>query len=207
MKPYTVHDGEFVSRRFLILVLNRYTGSSSRVRHVSMLSIDGFSLLTVLIFSGMVYDDAEKLYAEVRKDGEYLLEEAFGALFPKSFPLTSATVKAPGNIVAFNTTPFPRRDVVQVPLSPQMRSKVVQGSKDGLTGFALFDCSKGENLAHPTGFFADCMPVSGETFTSSLIFHDLMPVVCSVHQQLRSLRPEKLQRTVNGIEGKDHQSH
>ncbi|PSR71657.1 hypothetical protein PHLCEN_2v12510 [Hermanssonia centrifuga] len=109
---------------------------------------------------GMVYDDAEKLYAEVRKDGEYLLEEAFGALFPKSLPLTSATVKAPGNIVAFNTTPFPRRDVVQVPLSPQMRSKVVQGSKDGLTGFALFDCSKGENLAHPTGFFADCMPVS-----------------------------------------------
>ncbi|KAF8077573.1 hypothetical protein FPV67DRAFT_1662392 [Lyophyllum atratum] len=30
---------------------------------------------------GMVYDDAEKLYAEVRKDGESLLEEAFGVLF------------------------------------------------------------------------------------------------------------------------------
>ncbi|KZT05154.1 glycoside hydrolase family 38 protein [Laetiporus sulphureus 93-53] len=111
---------------------------------------------------GMVYDDAEKLYAEVRKDGEQLLEDAFSALFPKSISLSNATGGL-GKLVAFNTTSFPRRDVVKVPLrggAARLKSQVVQVSKDGTEGFALMDCAEGGNLALPNGLFADSMPVS-----------------------------------------------
>jgi alpha-mannosidase len=73
-----------------------------------------------MLYSGMVYVDAEKLYAEVRKDDESLLEEAFGALFPKSLPISQGTpLKSSGgsgDLVAFNATFFPRRDVVRIPL-------------------------------------------------------------------------------------------
>ena len=90
----------------------------------------------------MVYVDAEQLYSEVAKDGETLLEEAFTALFPKSTAVPTAVA---GDIVGFNTTPFSRRDVITVPLSSSahLKSKVVQASKDGATGYALLDCSKG----------------------------------------------------------------
>lgn len=114
----------------------------------------------------MVYDDAEKLYAEVRKDGEDMLEDAFDTLFPRSIPISRMeSTKAQGNLVAYNTTFFPRRDVVEVPLTgnaASLKNKVVQASKDGSTGYALFDCSEGGHLAKPSGLFADCMPVSGE---------------------------------------------
>lgn len=113
----------------------------------------------------MVYDDAEKLYAEVRKDGEDLLEEAFAALFPKSVALSKASgVQGSGSIVGYNTTFFNRRDVVEVSLTgsaASLRNKVVQASIDGLTGYALLDCSDGGRIARPTGLFADCKPVSG----------------------------------------------
>jgi alpha-mannosidase len=125
----------------------------------------------------MVYDNAEKLYAEVRQDGESLLEEAFEALFQKSVPLSSdATLKAsdvPGDLVAFNTTFFPRRDVVKIPLrgaASQLKSKVVQTSVDGNVGYALMDNSGGGSLATPIGLYADCMPVSG---MFSLLFRPL----------------------------------
>lgn len=113
----------------------------------------------------MVYDDAEKLYAEVRKDGEELLEEAFNTLFPKSVPLNQAiNHRSAGSIMAYNSTFFGRRDVVEIPLvgnTSRLKGQVVQASKDGSTGYALFDCAKGGHIAKPSGLFADCMPVSG----------------------------------------------
>ncbi|KAI0085525.1 glycoside hydrolase family 38 protein [Irpex rosettiformis] len=116
---------------------------------------------------GMVYDDAEKLYAEVRKDGEALLEAAFKTLFPDSVPLSKATnARSPGTIVAYNTTFFPRRDVIQVLLSGKtsgLKSQVVQASADGSVGYALMDCSEGEHVARPSGLFANSMPVSAHT--------------------------------------------
>ena len=119
----------------------------------------------LIYFSGMVYDDAEKLYAEVRKDAEDLLQEAAGVLFPKCLPLNAASIaKKSGNIIGFNTTFFPRRDIIEVPLASagaHLKSQVVQTSKDGTKGYALMDCSAGGHLARPVGFFADCMPVSG----------------------------------------------
>jgi alpha-mannosidase len=71
--------------------------------------------------SGMVYEDAEKLYAEVRADTEALTEDALRVIYPDSSrsPLPSG----PHTLFAHNTTPFARRDIVRVPLgaaAPEM---------------------------------------------------------------------------------------
>ena len=120
----------------------------------------------------MVYDDAEKLYAEVRKEGEALIEEAFEAMLQASTPLTATAKPTSGNLVAFNTTFFPRRDVIKVPLgkgvqAAKLRSKVVQTSKDGKEGYALMDCSEGGSLSFCSGLFADCNPTAGEYISVS----------------------------------------
>lgn len=102
----------------------------------------------------MVYEDAEKLYSEVSRDGQALLEEAFSAIFPNTTAVNANSIpKAYGEIIAYNTTFFPRRDVVQVPLSgaSHLRSQVVQVSKDGTTGYALLDCSDGGNVSRCSG--------------------------------------------------------
>ena len=115
----------------------------------------------------MVYDDAEKLYAEVRKDGQDLLEEATSVLLPKSVALATAAVgSANGDIIGINTTFFPRRDIVEVPLASataHLKSQVVHTSKDGSKGYALLNCTKGGHLARTSGLFSDCMPVSGSS--------------------------------------------
>ncbi|OBZ74598.1 Alpha-mannosidase [Grifola frondosa] len=113
---------------------------------------------------GMVYEDAEKLYAEVRKDGKELLNEAFDALFPSSirWMISHSSQRKPA-LSWHNTTFFPRRDIVKVPLvgnASSLRSQVVQASKDGTSGFALMDCQAGGGLSFGTGLYADCTPVS-----------------------------------------------
>ncbi|KAK1215351.1 Glycoside hydrolase, 38 vacuolar alpha mannosidase [Marasmius sp. AFHP31] len=96
---------------------------------------------------GMVYEDAEKLYAEVAKDGKRLLEEALNVIYPDSTSFTSDT-KLHSNtqltdIVAFNPTPFPRREVIQLPISgissnSSLRSAIAQVDSDG-SGYAIMD--------------------------------------------------------------------
>ena len=113
----------------------------------------------------MVYEDAEKIYAQVRKDGSELIEEAFKAIF--GWPSSDARVQPiSGNFIGFNTTPFPRRDVIKVPFTgphaAKLRSKLVQTTKNGKEGYALMDCSSGGPLCSSSGMFADCHPVSGE---------------------------------------------
>ncbi|KAI0685236.1 galactose mutarotase-like domain-containing protein [Cytidiella melzeri] len=104
---------------------------------------------------------------EIEKDCEDALEKAFEALFPKSSPLTSAAnTRTPGTIMAYNTTFFPRRDVIQVPLegyASSLKSQVVQASEDGSIGYALLDCIEGSHVARASGLFADCMPASAFT--------------------------------------------
>ncbi|KAF5376659.1 hypothetical protein D9615_007835 [Tricholomella constricta] len=120
---------------------------------------------------GMVYDDAEKLYAEVRKDGEALLDEAFSVLFPDSVLLTRTTnpksLPASGKIVGFNTTFFRRSDIIEVPLvgaSSGLKSQVLQTSSDGKTGYAVMNSPGGGSvgaLCTPaTGLHAQILPVS-----------------------------------------------
>ena len=123
--------------------------------------------------SGMVYEDAEKLYAEVRKEGKALLEDAFGALLKSSTrlsvspdePQAAAVSSRECNIVAFNTTMFPRLDVVTVPLTgnggPKLKTKVIQTSADGKFGYALMHGTDGFGLARSRGLFADCDTPSG----------------------------------------------
>lgn len=112
----------------------------------------------------MVYEDAEKLYAQVKKDGNAIIEEAFDALL--GFKSSDArTEPISGNFIGFNTTPFPRRDVVKIPFTgphaTELRSKLVQTTKDGKEGYALMDCSAGSPLSASSGMLVDCNPVSG----------------------------------------------
>ena len=113
----------------------------------------------------MVYEDAEKLYAEVKQDGAELIDEAFEAIFGRRSS-DARTKPVSGDFIGFNTTPFPRRDVVKVPFAgphaAKLKSKLVQTTKDGKEGYALMDCSAGGPLCSSSGMFADCHPVSGK---------------------------------------------
>ncbi|KJA22158.1 glycoside hydrolase family 38 protein [Hypholoma sublateritium FD-334 SS-4] len=119
---------------------------------------------------GMVYDDAEVLYGEIKKDGEALLEEAFSVLFPNSVPLTSSTrsksLAGSSRIVAYNTTFFPRWDIIKVPLAKAgsaLKAQILQASDDGKEGYAIMHCpaaGPGE-LKHPSNaLHAHLKPVS-----------------------------------------------
>ena len=127
----------------------------------------------IVCISGLVYIDAEAIYAEVKRDGEALIEEAFSVLFPKSVPLTPATTSKPlagsCKIVAYNTTFFPRWEIIKVPLTKAgslLKSQILQASEGGREGYAVMHCAKGaglgelENLSNALN--AHLKPVSGE---------------------------------------------
>ncbi|KAF9070390.1 glycosyl hydrolases family 38 N-terminal domain-containing protein [Rhodocollybia butyracea] len=89
---------------------------------------------------GMVYDDAEKLYAEVAKDGKALMEKALQVLFQNSIPLTPET-KLQANtslnqIIGYNTTFFNRREIIRVPLAG---ASAGLKSANGSIGYAIMD--------------------------------------------------------------------
>lgn len=118
---------------------------------------------------GMVYEDAEVLYKEVKEGGTKLFEDALATLFDNvSFlnPGQSLKSNIPGRIIGFNTLPFPRLDVVKVPLggpqSARLKSEMVQVSKDGKTGYTLMDAPKDQSLAYPRGMFANLQAPSGK---------------------------------------------
>ncbi|KAK2459766.1 hypothetical protein APHAL10511_008198 [Amanita phalloides] len=96
---------------------------------------------------GMVYEDAEKLYAEVHQVCGILLEDAFDILLPDSFALTKDTpanrIAKAVKLVAYNTTCFPRWDIVEVPLGgagSALKGQVMQMTSDSKVGFALVRC-------------------------------------------------------------------
>ena len=120
----------------------------------------------------MVYEDAEVLYAEVKRDGEALIEEALSVLFPDSVPLTPATrsksLAGSCKIVAYNTTFFPRWEIIQIPLTKagtSLKSQILQASDDGREGYAIMHCAKGASpgeLKNPSNaLHAHLKPVSG----------------------------------------------
>ncbi|KAI0032015.1 glycoside hydrolase family 38 protein [Vararia minispora EC-137] len=115
---------------------------------------------------GMVYDDAEQLYSEVRKSGYDLMEEAFNVLAPDSLPLHPASLDKltrASSLFGYNTTFFPRIDLVRVPLSGAARAlggSVLQTSKDGQEGYALFECAHGGRLAKLAQVSASASAVS-----------------------------------------------
>lgn len=129
-----------------------------------------------LSFRGMVYDDAEALYAEVKRDGEILLDEAFDVLFPGSILLSptipSKSLGGSSKIIAFNTTFFPRWNIVRIPslnkLGSGLKSLVLQTSEDGKDGFGIIHCTGGGavgELVHSSKALHDVIkPVSGESY-------------------------------------------
>ena len=150
----------------------------------------------------MVYDDAEKLYAEVRRDGNQLLADAWTALFPESYSLSNtAALSKRGTLVGINTTHLPRRDVVQVPLgssAAKLKGQVVQAAKDGSYGYALMDCSEGGQVSMPTGLFADCKPVSG-MYINNAKYPSLLLTSESLHERIESLRLAQLERATHHL--------
>jgi alpha-mannosidase len=125
----------------------------------------------------MVYDDAEKLYAEIKKDGEALLEAALKVLYPRSSPVDlrlplPTALATSGALIGHNTTPFQRRDIIPLPLGgagAALKNKVVQTSSDGTIGYALMESEQsdeGRVRSACRGMFADCKPTSGIYFYS-----------------------------------------
>jgi hypothetical protein len=103
----------------------------------------------------MVYEDAEKLYTEVRRDSEALVDQALRILYPGSVPLSSVSTVpavAPLTVFAHNTTPFPRRDIVRVPLAMGRTSSgnVLQLTSDGKEGYVVLESSAGGGLVLPS---------------------------------------------------------
>jgi len=129
----------------------------------------------------MVYDDAEKLYAEVAKDGKDMFEEAARTLMPDTLPLSALAAPTPsgqtglpghsgsGRLVGLNTVHASRREVVEVPLvgpgAMKLRGEVVQIAKDGRKAFAIMETddvhTNGAGLVSAKGMYADLQPVAG----------------------------------------------
>ncbi|KAI0293181.1 glycosyl hydrolases family 38 N-terminal domain-containing protein [Multifurca ochricompacta] len=100
--------------------------------------------------SGMVYEDAEKLYAEVRADTEALIDSALRVLYPGSLPLSSTPASGPLTLFAHNTTPFARQDIVRVPLGLGISARdVLQTTSDGKEGYVVFEGGAGGGLVAP----------------------------------------------------------
>ncbi|KAG8887766.1 Glycoside hydrolase, 38 vacuolar alpha mannosidase [Tulasnella sp. 332] len=96
---------------------------------------------------GMVYEDAEVLYSEVTKVGKQIIDEALDVLLKHSLSLESValgtTERVEGDIAVINSTPFHRRELVQVPLSigwtDSPGKRVAQDMHNRKLGYAVAD--------------------------------------------------------------------
>ncbi|KAL8280086.1 hypothetical protein RQP46_007416 [Phenoliferia psychrophenolica] len=103
---------------------------------------------------GMVYVDAEKIYAEVAEKGAALLEEALLAILPGSSP--ASDLHAAGDeLIAVNTTPFARREIAKIPLATArgLAGAAIQLSHDG-AAYVLLDNPKGNAFVSATSWSA-----------------------------------------------------
>ncbi|GAA6008699.1 hypothetical protein JCM10207_001690 [Rhodosporidiobolus poonsookiae] len=99
---------------------------------------------------GMVYEDSEKIYANLTTKGRALLEAGLSALFPDSIaldaPIPSASSGTYDALIALNTLSHPRREVVRVPLAVARAlgddQAAVQRSADG-DAYVVFETGKG----------------------------------------------------------------
>ncbi|GAA5976513.1 hypothetical protein JCM11641_001325 [Rhodosporidiobolus odoratus] len=99
---------------------------------------------------GMVYEDAERIYASISEKGSTLLEDALSALIPNSVSLSAtSTQTASGELVAIDTLGLAsRRELVKVPLA------VARGLSDaalqkagGDAAWVLFETG-GDEMVH-----------------------------------------------------------
>ncbi|KAF5347291.1 hypothetical protein D9756_009971 [Leucocoprinus leucothites] len=119
---------------------------------------------------GMVYDDAEKLYAEVKASGESIIEDALSVLFPDSLPLYTKMKyfrNHHSKIIGYNTTFLPRWDIIKIPLdgaSPALKAHILQASDDGKEGYAVMQTPAGSQVGQSrnasTSLHAQLFPAS-----------------------------------------------
>jgi alpha-mannosidase len=118
----------------------------------------------------MVYEDAEKLYAEVARDGKALFKEAASAylqnIIPISKVLEASSPYPKGRLVAMNTVHHKRREVVEIPMvgsaAVHLKSEVIQLSKDGSKAYALMENdTDAADILYTKGMYADVKPVQG----------------------------------------------
>jgi alpha-mannosidase len=150
-----------------------------------------------------VYEDAEVLFAEIKRDAELLVEEAFNVLIPNSVPLTRATTSKPLSgsckIVAYNTTFFPRWEIIKVPSLTKagswLKSLILQASSpdDGISkeGYAIMHCDKGAGLGElkspSNALHAHLKPVSSKAFqttTHFFLYQCLFINIFSIYQRI-----------------------
>ena len=156
----------------------------------------------------MAYVDAEQLYSEVRKDGDAILEDALSALLSDSVPLSeNSTISKPFNIIAVNTTPFARRDIVKMPLfgvGQNLLPKPLQLTMDGKHGYVLLESHENEILSKPTALSTEHGPVSGECTLVPRVLN-LMEHMPSIHQWPGPCYPGEFKITAHDLAGTDHQ--
>lgn len=131
-------------------------------------------------YSGMVYEDAERIYAHVKKEAQELLEDASQKLMPNSIPFSMTyplQTSTNGKIVAYNTTPFRYLAVIEVPLNGaagnRLKAEIVQINRKGNSGLVLIDASKPCSPAFSRGLFADMPSTFGMSFTRNTEFFDV----------------------------------
>jgi hypothetical protein len=151
----------------------------------------------------MVYDDAENYYAEVKKDGEALLEDAFKVLFPHGSRALGAG-PSDGTLLAYNSTFLPRREVVRVAAGAALAGQLAQTGADG-AGYALLDAPEGAALARPIGMFADCMPVSGASCVRKGCARGGADARASVHERDGPPDHAQHERAAHDREGPHHE--
>jgi len=115
---------------------------------------------------GMVYVDAEKLYSEVRKDCKAMLEDALAVLLSGAMPLSEdSPISHSSSLVAVNTTPFARRDIIKIPVgtAQSLLAEPAQTTVDGKHAYVLLETQENGMLAQPSALTAEHGPVSVST--------------------------------------------
>ncbi|EJD05282.1 glycoside hydrolase family 38 protein [Fomitiporia mediterranea MF3/22] len=167
-----LRDVELVATLASVLQLKKYDYPKERIEELwEKVLLCQFHDVLPGSSIGMVYEDAEQYYAEVRKGARELIDDAIGSLLQThSVPISSdalSSASGPGTLVAFNTTILPRLDVIPVPLlgpaASQLKNVVVQTADDGKSGFALVAAQNGQSVVTPCGFPTDCNAASVST--------------------------------------------
>ncbi|KAJ7200814.1 hypothetical protein GGX14DRAFT_571822 [Mycena pura] len=115
-------------------------------RHSEILLRDVKHATTLALLTGKngrsstVFNDAEKLYAEMRRDVEKMLDDALDDILGGTWP--TAHAMALDQHVAY-TTFSPRRDIACLSIASGLRAQVARLSVDGKEGYTVVDCAGG----------------------------------------------------------------
>ncbi|TKA51106.1 hypothetical protein B0A53_05892 [Rhodotorula sp. CCFEE 5036] len=148
---------------------------------------------------GMVYDDAEKIYADVQEKGAALLDSALNILVPNSKSLSHP--EALDSLVALDTLGLARRELVKVPMSVAraLDDAALQRSHDG-EAYVLFDTTGGTIVTEPVSINDTSLSRGGSSArarlagTDHVLSTDKLHVVISKEGRITSIVDRELDR-------------